>query len=150
MSLFPHNLDMADLSSFKKAFKGDVVTPGHSDYEQAIHRWALNAIRRAGVVAFVKQPEDIALALKYAKAAGLPVAVRGGGHSINGGSSSDGGLIVDLSRYFQSVKVDPEKRLAYVQGGATWEQVDKAAIAHGLATVAGTVNHVSIISSHCL
>ena len=134
---------MADLDTFRKALHGDLVTPSDDDYAQAIARWATNAVRRAKLVAFVKDADDIALALKYATDAGLRIAVRGGGHSPAGASSVEDGLVIDLSRYFTSVRIDPEARLAFVEGGVRWASVDEAAIKHGLATVAGTINTVS-------
>ncbi|PIL36858.1 hypothetical protein GSI_00548 [Ganoderma sinense ZZ0214-1] len=130
--------------SFKAAFKGDIVTPGDSTYDQSIARWAKNAARKAAVVAFVKDPEDVALALKYAKEANLVIAIKGGGHNPSGASSSEGGLVIDLSRYLNGVTVDAEKKLGYVGGGAIWETVDKTAIEYGLATVGGTVNHTGV------
>ena len=128
-------------ASFKQSFKGDISTPTDADYTQAISRWALNAQANAKIVAFVKTPEDVALAIAYAKENHLPIAIRGGGHSTAGASSTEG-LVIDLSRHLNTVKIDPENKLAYVGGGAIWEQVDKASIQHGLASVAGTVNHV--------
>jgi FAD/FMN-containing dehydrogenase len=91
----------------------------------------------------VKDEADVGLALKYAQANSLPIAVRGGGHSAGRCSSSEGGLVINLSRYVRNVRVDLKKQVAYVGGGALWEAVDAAAIKHGLASVAGTVNHVS-------
>lgn len=140
---------MSQFESLRKAFKGDIVTPSSADYENAIARWAINAQRKAKVVAFVKDSEDVVLAIKYAKANRLPLAIRGGGHSAAGASSAENGLVVDLSRYMNGARVDAEKKLVYVGGGAIWETVDKAAIKHGLATVGGTVNHVgTFISMH--
>lgn len=136
---------MDDLSSFKREFKGDIVTPLDPDYAQAITRWAINAQRPAKIVAFVKDAADVALAIKYAKDNSLPIAIRGGGHSPYGASSIRGGLVIDLSRHLNGAVADPEKKLIRVGGGALWETVDKAAIEHGLATVAGTVNDVSSI-----
>jgi len=81
--------------------------------------------------------------LKYARQYNHPIAIRGGGHSTSGASSIEDGVVVDLSRYLSGVRVDPVEKLAYVGGGAIWETVDKTAIEHGLATVGGTVNHVS-------
>jgi len=132
---------MSNLASLKQSFKGDISIPTDGDYAQAIGRWALNAQANAQIVTFVKDPEDVALALVYAKENRLPIAIRGGGHSTSGASSTDG-LVIDLSRHLKAVEIDPENKLAYVGGGATWEYVDKAAIQHGLATVGGTVNHV--------
>ncbi|KAJ3478170.1 hypothetical protein NLI96_g9951 [Meripilus lineatus] len=135
---------MADFESFRKEFKGDIVTPADAGYVEAIERWAHNAVRRAAIVAFVKDPQDVVTALKYARAAKLPLAIRGGGHSASGASSSEGGLVIDLSRYINGATVDAEKKLAYVGGGAVWKTVDLAAIKHGLATVGGTVNHTGV------
>ncbi len=133
---------MSDLSEFKQSFKGDIVTPDDDGYNQAIARWAANAERNARVVAFVKDTDDVALALKYARTNSLQVAIRGGGHSICGASSAEDGLVVDLSRYFDYAAVDPEKRTARVGGGSLWGTVENEAIKHGLASVAGTINHV--------
>ena len=128
---------------FRSAFKGDVITPSDPDYDQAISRWARNAERPAKIVAFVKDAEDVSLAVRFTTTEKLPIAIRGGGHSVSGASSSDGGLVIDLSRHMNGVRIDPDKKLGYVGGGALWENVDKAAIQYGLATVGGTVNHVN-------
>ncbi|TFK43273.1 hypothetical protein BDQ12DRAFT_731314 [Crucibulum laeve] len=135
---------MADISQFATQIKGDVVTEKDADYMKAIARWAANAQRNAKVVVFVKDEDDIAATIKYAKDNALPIAIRGGGHNPAGASSTDGGVVIDLSRYLNGTKVDAEKKLAYVGGGALWETVDKAAIEHGLATVGGTVNHTGV------
>jgi FAD/FMN-containing dehydrogenase len=134
-------------STSPESFTGDWITPDHPQYSEAIARWSVNAERRAGAVAFVKSPQDVAAVVKYAKQNKLSVAIRGGGHSTSGASSIEGGIVIDLSRHLSGVRVDPTKKLAYVGGGAVWETVDKAGIEHGLATVGGTVNHVS--SSPC-
>ncbi|KAG6848905.1 hypothetical protein H0H93_012976 [Arthromyces matolae] len=104
----------------------------------------MNAQRKAKIVAFVKDAEDVRLAIQYAKDVGLPIAIRGGGHNPAGASSVEGGLVIDLSRYLNEAIVDAEKRIVKVGGGALWEAVDKEAIKHGLATVGGTVNHTGV------
>ena len=128
-------------ASFKESFKGDISTPPDADYAKAISRWALNAQANAKIVAFVKTSEDVALAISYARENRLPITIHGGGHSTAGASSTEG-LVINLSRHLNTVEIDPENKLAYVGGGAIWEQVEKASILHGLATVAGTVGHV--------
>ncbi|KAG6824886.1 hypothetical protein H0H87_010821, partial [Tephrocybe sp. NHM501043] len=135
---------MDDFNAFKSSFKGDIVTPDDPDYQKAISRWAVNAQRRAKVVAFVKNAVDVGLAIAYARTSGLPIAIRGGGHSPAAASSSEGGLVIDLSRYLNEARVDPEKQVVYVGGGALWDVVDSEAIKHGLATVGGTVNHTGV------
>jgi hypothetical protein len=142
-------------AELKSAFKGDLVTPTDPDYPQAISRWAKNAARKAKLVAFVKDEEDVSLTLKYIKDTGLPFTVRGGAHSVSGASSCEGGVVIDLSRHLNRVRVDPERKLAYVGGGAQGQDVDKAAIEYGLAGVVGTANDVrspskSLSESHDL
>lgn len=135
---------MTSFQAFSSRFKGDIVTPSDDGYEQAIQRWARNLVKRASIVAYVKDAEDVALALKYAQEAGLEIAVHCGGHSYAGTSSTDGGLVVDLSKYIDYVRTDPETRLAYVGGGAKWGTFDRENMKYGLAGVAGTVHHVRI------
>lgn len=139
----PSEMTFYAFDTLKSLFKGDLITRDDADYEKAIARWARNATRRAKIVAFAKDAEDVSLAVKFASAEKLPIAVRGGGHSASGTSSTEDGLVVDLSRYLNRVRIDSDERRAYVDGGAIWQTVDEAAIAQGLATVGGTVNHVS-------
>jgi FAD/FMN-containing dehydrogenase len=134
-----------DISAFKEAFRGDIMTPGDADYKKAIARWAANAELPARIVAFVKDTDDVALALQYARTNNLQVAICCGGHSASGASSVADGVVIDLSRYLNYAVVGPEKRTARVGGGSVWETVDRESIKHGLATVAGTVNHVRIL-----
>jgi FAD/FMN-containing dehydrogenase len=138
------------LASLKASFKGDLITPKDPGYDLAISRWAKNAARRARLVAFVKDEEDVALAIQFAKGNKLPLAVKSGGHSAGGASSAEGGIVIDLSRYIKDVKIDPDRKVAFVGGGAIWGSVDAAAIEHGLATVAGTVYHVCLQILSCL
>ena len=83
------------------------------------------------------------MAIAYAKSHKLPLAVRCGGRSSARSSSSENGLVVDLSKHLHGVEVDPVEKLGKVGGGAVWRHVDEAAMEYGLATVGGTVNHVS-------
>jgi len=130
-------------------FTGDLVIPGDPDYATSLLRFAKNAQKNAGLVAFVKSAEDVSRVIKFVKAqaaqgTALPVVIRGGGHSTSGASSTEGGIVIDLSRYLKTVQVDADERLGYVGGGATWAVVDAEAIKHGLAMPAGTVNHTGV------
>ncbi|GJE88785.1 FAD-binding oxidoreductase [Phanerochaete sordida] len=135
---------MSDLEDLKRKFKGDIVTPSDAGYADAIARWATNAVRRARIVAYVRDAADVGAALRYARAHGLPLAVHGGGHSASGASSVAGGLVVDLARFLGGVRVDAQARRAYVGGGARWGAVDAACAAHGLAVVGATVSHTGV------
>lgn len=123
--------------------KDQVLTPADgAAYEESLHRWAENAERRAQFVVLPKSAQDVAQAILFAVANGLEIAVKGGGHSTSGASSSEG-LVIDL-RYLSTVSADTETRRLTVGGGAIWEAVDKEAAKYGLATVGGTVNHTGV------
>jgi FAD/FMN-containing dehydrogenase len=156
MKQIPPNMSKESQSSHFKAalitagFTGDLVIPGDPEYASSLARFAKNAERNAALVAFVNSAEDVSKVIKFvnsyssANDSPIHIAVRGGGHSTSGSSSSDGGIVIDLSRYLNTVRVDEEAKLGYVGGGATWAAVDKAAIKYGLATTGGTVNHTGV------
>ena len=125
------------LPELPPSFKGDIILRDHPNYQEAIRRWARSAERRAAIVAYIKGSADAAIALAYARQHGLPIAIKGGGHSSAGASSVEDGLVIDCSRYMNYCYVDAESKTARVGGGATWEMVDIAAYKHGLSTVGG-------------
>ena len=86
---------------------------------------------------------DVIAGVNYARAHALPLAVRGGGHSIAGLSSIEGGLLLDLAP-MRGVLVDPARRLAIVQGGALWGDVDRETQAFGLVAPGGVVSDTGV------
>jgi FAD/FMN-containing dehydrogenase len=117
--------------------QGPILRPDDPGYDE--HRQSFNGMldRRPAAIALVESVEDVVEALGIGRAQGLPIGVRGGGHSVAGHGIVDGGLVIDLRR-MRRVNVDPGTRTARVQGGATWEDFDTAAQAHGLAVTGGT------------
>ncbi|KAL1952589.1 hypothetical protein VTO42DRAFT_4714 [Malbranchea cinnamomea] len=131
-------------SSLRARLTGsEVLTQSSPGYDDAIKRWSDAAVKRAGLILLATNATDISQAVLFAQENRLDLAVRGGGHSVAGTSSSDGGLVIDLSR-MRKVTVDKEKKTITAQGGALWADVDTAAAEHALATVGGTVNHTGI------
>lgn len=96
-----------------------------------------------GAVVLVTSAIDVSTTLLFCKEHKLDFAVRGGGHSTSGASSTAGGIVIDLSE-MRKVEVNPVEKTITAQGGCLWQDVDEAAGKYGLATVGGTVNHTGI------
>jgi FAD/FMN-containing dehydrogenase len=94
-------------SSLHRQFKGDLLHPGHSGYEDARTVWNGMAARAPGLIARCLDVSDVQKAVRAAAGIGILTAVRCGGHSLAGFSTCDGGLVIDLSKMRQVV-VDPE------------------------------------------
>ncbi|MGH2689628.1 MAG: FAD-binding oxidoreductase, partial [Actinomycetota bacterium] len=100
----------------------------------------------AGTAALVVRcsgTSDVVQAVNFARERGLPVTVRGGGHSIAGLSAGDGGVLIDLSP-MSAARADPTRRLVHAQGGALWGGVDRETQLFGLATPGGVVSDTGI------
>jgi FAD/FMN-containing dehydrogenase len=130
-------IDDKALASLASELQGDVLLPGSTEYEE--HRASFNGLidRRPVAIALVDGVDDVVAALAFGRSNGLPIGVRGGGHSVAGHGVVEAGIVIDLRRQ-RSVEVDPAARTARVAGGATWEDFDTAAQRHGLAVTGGT------------
>jgi len=131
------------LAELRATFRGRVITPGDEGYDEA--RAAHNALfdRRPGLVVQCTGTADVIDAVRLAAEDRLVLAVRGGGHSIAGHSTCEGGLLVDLSP-MRGVLVDPVTRTVTAQGGATWADVDRETQAFGLAVPGGIISTTGV------
>ena len=127
-------------SSLHRQFKGDLLRPGDSGYEDARIIWNGMVARKPGLIARCADITDIQNAVHAAAASGISTAIRCGGHSLAGFGTCDGGLVVDLSRMRQ-VTVDPEARRARIAGGCLLGSIDNATQKAGLVFPAGVVSH---------
>src|SRR5215217_155981 len=106
-------------------FGGALVRPGDAGYDDARRVWNGAVDRRPALIARCTGPEDVQAAVRLARDRDLPLAVRGGGHSVLGHGVCDGGVTIDLSR-LKAVSVDPVARVARAEGGLTWAELDAA------------------------
>jgi FAD/FMN-containing dehydrogenase len=123
---------------------GVVIGPSDPEYDGA--RASFNAMidRRPALIVRCASEADVVAALRFAQDEGLPITVRGGGHSIAGRSIADGAVMIDLSP-MNRVEVDPAARVARVGPGAVGADLDAATQAHGLATTGGTYSTTGVI-----
>ncbi|KAH0838928.1 FAD binding oxidoreductase [Fonsecaea pedrosoi] len=131
--------DISSLKSLLASTKAAVLTPQDASYAASIKRWSNAAEKPAGVVVVPTTADEVAVAVKFAADKGIDLAVKGGGHSTAGVSSTHGGLLIDLNTGMKRVDVDLDRKVFLIQGGAAWGDVDQAGVKHGLATVGGTV-----------
>src|SRR5262245_52383187 len=137
-------LGEATVQELREALRGRVITPGDDDYAEASRVWnGAHDGRRPALVVRCSGAADVMEAVRFAGSHRLPIAVRGGGHSIAGFSTTDGGIVIDLSP-MSEVRVHPTARRAFVGGGAVWADVDHESQAHGLATTGGLVSTTGV------
>jgi len=126
-----------------RGFAGELIIPSDAAFEEA-RRVENDAIdRRPAVIARCTGPADVASALLYARATGLAVTVRAGGHGRDGFAVADDALVLDL-RPMRGVVVDRVRRRARVQGGTTWRDLDAATGAQGLAVTGARLPSVGV------
>ena len=135
--------DAQSLSNFKASLRGTLVQPDDNDYDAVRVVWNGMIDRRPSLIARCHGVADVIASVNFARSQGLQVAVRGGGHNVAGYAVCDGGLMIDLS-LMRAVRVDPRVQRAWVQGGATWGDVDHETSAFSLATPGGVVSMTGV------
>ena len=124
------------IEKVKNKVKGQVVLPDDPNYDEVRKIWNAMIDRRPAVIVQCAEADDVLHAIAYARKNGLEISIRGGGHNIAGSALCDNGVLIDLSN-MKTVRVDAQKKRAYVEPGATLGDFDKALQAHGLATPVG-------------
>ena len=131
------------VNRLRELLAGEVITPENDGYDDARRVWNAVYDRRPALLVRPTGAESAATAIRFGREHDLEIAVRGGGHSAAGHSTSDGGLVIDLSR-MRGVTVDPERRIARANGGALLGELDVAAQAHGLVCPIGVIGHTGV------
>lgn len=143
MTTYTPTFDHKLLERLRGAVRGDIVEPGDPGYDEA--RRVYNAMhdRRPAIIVRAVDVGDVIATVDFARDQSLPLAVRGGSHSVPGYGTCDGGVVLDLG-LMRGIRVDPETRTAWVEGGCTWADVNHATHAFGLATTGGVVSSTGV------
>src|SRR5258705_12677570 len=99
----------ATVGELQAVVRGQVIRPGDSDYDEARAVWNAVHDKHPALIIRCTGTADVIKAVEFARSQGLPLAVRGGAHSIAGFSTCDGGVVLDLSP-MKAVTVDPHRR----------------------------------------
>jgi hypothetical protein len=131
------------ISQLREEFDGRTVSPGDADYDTARQVLMPEYDRRPGVIVRPSDASEVARIVTVAREAGLPLAVRSGGHSGAGHSTCDDGVVLDLAE-MNGLEIDPEGRTAWAQTGLRAAAYSNAVAEHGLATGFGDTGSVGI------
>ena len=109
-------VDQLVLEELRRTHRGAVITPDDSRYDEARRVWNAMIDRRPAVVLRCQNTADVVAAVSFARDGGLPLAIRGGAHSIAGMGTCDAGVVIDFSE-MKGIRVDPSSRTARAEPG---------------------------------
>ena len=137
------SLGEATITELAESLAGELVRPGDPNYDEARSIWNGAHDARPALIVYCAGVSDVIRAVEFARSENLRIAVRGGGHSIPGFSTVDGGIVIDLSN-MKGVRVDPERRTVVAQAGCLWSDLDHETQAFGLALTGGLIGTTGI------
>src|SRR6187549_1208755 len=135
--------DSALLADLAGRVSGSVLLPADDDYDAS--RRVFNGLidRSPAVIIRCRNAADVAAGVRFARAAGLDVSVRGGGHNVAGRAVADDAVMIDLSE-MKGTEVDAEARTVRAEGGLNWRELNEATAEHGLAVTGGVISTTGI------
>ena len=131
------------IPELRAALNGRVMTPGDAGYDEARTVFPGGIDRYPPAIVRVKDASDVSRVVKLAREGGLELAVKSGGHSGAGHSTTDKGILLDLAE-MKNLQIDVEGRTAWAETGLTAGEYTAAVGAHGLATGFGDTGSVGI------
>ena len=136
-------IDAAAIEEFRTRLRGNLLQPGDPAYDAARKIWNEMVDKRPALIVRCRGVADVMNAVRFAGSHDLIVSIRGGGHNVAGNAVCDGGLMIDCAE-MKSVHVDPLARVARVEPGVTWGELNHETQAFGLATTGGVVSHTGV------
>jgi FAD/FMN-containing dehydrogenase len=133
----------ARFDNFDRILAGRAIVRGDGDYDVARGPTAVAAGHYPSLIVKAGDIIDVSLVVQLAQSADLELAVRAGGHSMAGHSTTNGGILLDLAD-LREMRVYPEQHLAWADAGLTAGEFTRRAAAHGLAAGFGDTASVGI------
>lgn len=135
------SIESVAVTEFGESLQGRLLLQGDEGYNSAKLIWnGMFDHKKPAMVAQCATANDVANAVNFARDRDLLVSVKCGGHSFPGKSTSDGGLMIDLSQ-MHSTNVDSDGMTLRADGGCLLGHIDTAATAHNMMTTTGIVSH---------
>jgi FAD/FMN-containing dehydrogenase len=131
------------IPDLRREFDGRVIAPGDDGYDDARRVFAGNFDRHPAVIVRPVDAKEVSRTVALARETGLELAVRSGGHSGAGHSTTEGGILLDLAG-MRSLEIDPERRTAWAETGLTAGEVTNATAERELAIGFGDTGSVGI------
>lgn len=131
------------ITQFKASLRGELILPDTPAYDDARSIYNAMIDKHPALIVKCSNVADVISAVNFGREQNLDTAIRGGGHNGPGLALIDDGLVIDLSN-MNGVRVDPENKRAWVEGGCTWGDVDHATHAFGLATPSGVISTTGV------
>ena len=137
------SLPKALIEAFTASVRGKLVAPNDTNYDEyrKVHNAMIN--KRPGLIVRCAGVADVIVAVNFARAHRLLLAIRGAGHSVAGSSVCEGGIVIDLSD-MKGIHIDPVARVMRVEPGVTWGDVSHELQAFGLAATGGFVSTTGV------
>ena len=135
------------IQELRESIRGEVIATADTGYDAARAVWNGMIDKRPALIVRCSGVADVIAAVDFARSQDLEIAVRGGGHSLPGFSTTDGGIVIDLSP-MKGIRVDPDTQRVVAQAGATWRELDHETQAFGLAVTGGLVSSTGVAGLH--
>lgn len=131
------------IQRFKAQLRGALIQPNDPTYDEARRIYNGMIDKRPALIARCADVADVMAAVNFGREHNIEIAIRGGGHAVGGQALCAGGLVIDLSR-MRGIRVNPINNTVQVEGGCTWEDVDHATQAFGLAVPSGIISNTGV------
>ncbi|WP_299280182.1 FAD-binding oxidoreductase [uncultured Georgenia sp.] len=133
-----------DVEQLRSAVRGRVVRAQDPGYDTARRVWNGMVDLHPALVVRVADADDVAAVLAFARSRRIPLAVRGGGHSVAGNGTVADGVVIDLGALHRVEVSEADDATVRVGGGATLADVDRATSPLGLAVPIGVVSQTGV------